>query len=157
MNFRFSILPSLVSCFMVLYVCFRSKCFYCCRACFLTVIFITTEIWRHPQKVVRQICDLRLTPLQQEPHKRKLLFAWKHKSDWHHLSTAARGAVKSLVWIWIIWVTGVTERGSHFRTRIILWTIDIWFASIPGLCSRMFPEKFRILSATVGLREDCPS
>ena len=53
----------------------------------------------------------------------------------YHLIIAAG----SVVWLWIIWMTGLRDRGSHFRIRIILGTTPFgsWFSTfvfrnVPG-------------------------
>ena len=49
------------------------------------------------------------------------------------------GIVSSRVWVWVIWMTGLIDGRSHFRMRIYLVTILIWFlvfhVCVPG-CSR---------------------
>ena len=35
--------------------------------------------------------------------------------------------VRSLIWVWIIWKTGLIDGKSHFRMRIILGMILVWF------------------------------
>ena len=35
--------------------------------------------------------------------------------------------MRSLVWVWIIWITGLIDGGSHFRMRITLGMTLIWF------------------------------
>ena len=35
--------------------------------------------------------------------------------------------MRSLVWVWINWMRGLIDGGSHFRMKIILGTILIWF------------------------------
>ena len=56
---------------------------------------------------------------------------------WLHLSMPAlrfdfitqekEAAVRNLVCVWVSWMTGLTDGGSHFRMTIILGTIVIWF------------------------------
>ena len=54
-------------------------------------------------------------------------------------STVTMATVRSPVWVWVNWMTGLTDGGSHFRMRIILGTILIWFlvyhVAVPE-CSR---------------------
>ena len=68
--------------------------------------------------------------------------------------------MRSLVCTWINWVIGQIDGGSHFRMRIILGTIPIWFlifnVCVPGCsrnCSRLCPylrvqEKFGFWQST---------
>ena len=41
--------------------------------------------------------------------------------------TGSISFVRSLVCVWVNWMTGLTDGGFHFRMRIILGTILIWF------------------------------
>ena len=46
---------------------------------------------------------------------------------WIHSCLIWKLGVMSLVWVWIIWMIGLIDGGPHFRIRIILGTILIWF------------------------------
>ena len=61
--------------------------------------------------------------------------------------------VRSLIWVWINWMTGLIDEESHFRMKIILEQASFgsWF---PSLCSGMFPERFRSVSVPVGSKEN---